>query len=1564
MKAQKDSMRDDDYSRRREQMNSNIEHHGHCIPSKERKKNKSPKKKDIKPDFKNVNEKLLVLRDENIHLKSKKQELEDDVKLQKYILVQYLNISIAAKLKRQINTLKKDRILGAGGQLYNKIDEDLDKMIEDNLRLQDEEQDLTRKVKKLQKLRQTHISSTNTEINKKLRKTTDGYDVNRSRSPNKNHEFVLDVQSYRQHIEKSQKQIMELQREIEMSKRATTGSIAPEELIMQLREKELKVAQQKAKLEDLNDNLKLRYEMFSQNEAYQNGLIAELKQLKQDYIRLLDDNRSFEQQAELAKQFQQEVEEAQKQRDELQQQFGQVTKQPFFKREMDQNAFQQNNSLQNKSEELDKLIKDSKANFMTIDEEIRKLKEEEKNLKIDRDIYQDEIDRMRMQMDPSNLSLAEIQRRIHELDPSMFRQVMKDLHYDGDEPVWAKFDFLERLRIGPNNQPIDENDPHQLTKEIQRLKTEKSELAAELERVQKLLKMLVSVDKEHQDDNHKEINRLKSLIIGENQKINDLNLMINARSQKLLTITKQGGFTHGQLTAAGLAQLDQELEKLRHGVKDDDVLTEFSAVTDNSEISPQENYLDLIVSKAQFDKQRLSQLLGNRELLPGAVHTFISVDFYNHDSKPGPVSEGFEPNFSTQFCFKNNVDDFYVQYLEEKYITIDVFLQRAQKFLKIGTARLVLSKILERDLTFQAQEILYEGGELGSTFSIGKIFYKMRMRKPIDEAIKWYQQRVALKKKRDPNTIINQYSQNIDMYAKRKQKAITIQIVKCFDLRRPGQQYNSKQMMPFFHYTFFTFQYISPVLQGNSPIFEIQKTYEFELNDQFFEYMKSQILKIDFMDESVDLDSNQNDYIGSVRIPLNQLLVNEEFEDTLGLVDTENNETGKVQIRISCKDFTPYPYELNERDLDVEFKMSKITERDIILKIAKIFAESNSDIEIIFDMLLENGENNKISKQRFKTYLLQFMRVQEKEIDIFLKTNRYIQNKEYIELADFKNIFEIYILEARQKLYQEQNELQRKYKTAQSFNQSNSMGYGMQTTQNIKNPFMRDTINQRVNDTPGFEGYNQGFGSSSNRQQEELHKQLTNLSNYSGKAKMELEQKSKSILDIVKQQAYHLINEFQSQLPKGQEYASFEQYRQIFDKYCPNSDDVISFFGDHQIEMKFYFYETIMRISMDKVPDGRAPLLQLQQHQSRTHNPRINYIKEKIQKNLVSQGLDLHTLFKFLDKDKSKTLTIGELTMGMKNYLDDKEALELFMAIDKDNSNSISIDEIINECSMIHCVYVLDQLKKAIQTGVDLSVEKVFETVDNNKNGEMDIFEFNEMITLLHKDVEKFEVDAIFKHFDIKGTGKISKEDFKKALTVPMTLENKLKFVLHDFMTPIKTLMKKKKMTPEGLFEKFSRDKKVITIQDFKEIVKYLLQFELSEEETNLVINAINGFYAPEQSGVLTKLNFTNFFYKDFVVKSFASGNDTIARQALIRIKSTNQGKGIDMRKAIQPFLDSMAQSIDNQQAVINIRNLKMYLNCTYNLSTYDIENIIEYLDRDHNGFVGVLDFEKAVELR
>ena len=129
-----------------------------------------------------------------------------------------------------------------------------------------------------------------------------------------------------------------------------------------------------------------------------------------------------------------------------------------------------------------------------------------RGLKVDRDTYSEEIERLRLQMDPSNLTLAEIQRRIHDIDPSMFRQVMKDLHYDGEEPVWAKFDFMEKLKLGPNNQPLDETDPFQLMREIERLKLERRDLAAELEKVQNQLKLQVSIDKQNAQIYQSDIN--------------------------------------------------------------------------------------------------------------------------------------------------------------------------------------------------------------------------------------------------------------------------------------------------------------------------------------------------------------------------------------------------------------------------------------------------------------------------------------------------------------------------------------------------------------------------------------------------------------------------------------------------------------------------------------------------------------------------------------------------------------------------------------------------------------------------------------------------------------------------------------------------------------------------------------------------------------------------------------------------------------------------------------------------------------------------------------------------
>jgi hypothetical protein len=67
---------------------------------------------------------------------------------------------------------------------------------------------------------------------------------------------------------------------------------------------------------------------------------------------------------------------------------------------------------------------------------------------------------------------------------------------------------------------------------------EKKSLASELEKVQNLLKVQVSIDKETAFIYQQEIEQLKHLIAQDNRRINDLNAVITQRNQKLIAITK------------------------------------------------------------------------------------------------------------------------------------------------------------------------------------------------------------------------------------------------------------------------------------------------------------------------------------------------------------------------------------------------------------------------------------------------------------------------------------------------------------------------------------------------------------------------------------------------------------------------------------------------------------------------------------------------------------------------------------------------------------------------------------------------------------------------------------------------------------------------------------------------------------------------------------------------------------------------------------------------------------------------------------------------------------------
>jgi hypothetical protein len=67
--------------------------------------------------------------------------------------------------------------------------------------------------------------------------------------------------------------------------------------------------------------------------------------------------------------------------------------------------------------------------------------------------------------------------------------------------------------------------------------------------------------------------------------------------------------------------------------------------------------------------------------------------------------------------------------------------------------------------------------------------------------------------------------------------------------------------------------------------------------------MKSQVLTIDLIDESVDMTvSGMRDYIGSVRIPLREVIIKGSISGTFAVIDEQRRQTGDLTVRITMKD--------------------------------------------------------------------------------------------------------------------------------------------------------------------------------------------------------------------------------------------------------------------------------------------------------------------------------------------------------------------------------------------------------------------------------------------------------------------------------------------------------------------------------------------------------------------------------------------------------------------------------------------------------------------------------------
>lgn len=205
--------------------------------------------------------------------------------------------------------------------------------------------------------------------------------------------------------------------------------------------------------------------------------------------------------------------------------------------------------------------------------------------------------------------------------------------------------------------------------------------------------------------------------------------------------------------------------------------------------------------------------------------------------------------------------------------------------------------------------------------------------------------------------------------------------------------------------------------------------------------------------------------------------MNEEIADNFPVKDTNGNVTGRMEVKLSCKDYNSYSKGVYQGNDGSSITLSKFIEKDIISKVSEALAEiPYEDMDLMFDFFNQGSDPNKITKKDFKEFILLNMKIRnirETDLELFLKSSFFLQSKDYIDRNDFRNMFESNIREARHNKLEHTAEFKKKYSDAQTFFKSgdkNSMQ--INTLGHVTNPFLNQSINQRADVTPSFQDTN------------------------------------------------------------------------------------------------------------------------------------------------------------------------------------------------------------------------------------------------------------------------------------------------------------------------------------------------------------------------------------------------------------------------------------------------------------------------------------------------------------
>ncbi|NXW82899.1 FTM protein, partial [Alopecoenas beccarii] len=865
---------------------------------------------------KELEDKLLSLRDENILLKQHANKQEEKIK------------RLATKLIRLVNDKKRSEQVGGGPKRLGQAVE-LEEMIE---HLQERVRELekqneslrsklisTKQQLQIQGHRPCPYRYVQPRVNTGLKKVSeaagmlehvkkgmkfpdlvvrspglilprDGQSLlEDSRAEIRNLETVIELQ--KEHIEK-----LEHSREILVSQlRRTEKEI--EESVLRLKEQE--TTSQRLNIRDNVEMIKVRKQLVEKSSALSamEGKLLQLQEnkgnlkIKHDALIAKNDELNLQLEEEQLKCLRlekelQSVTVSNQRTEELQDRINYLEKEKEFLRENYDKLYNSVFSVTHEQQwklkeqqlklqitELEAAIQSDVAdkneilNMIKVERDQKeKLMQENKELQLRHLEHQQQLDELKNHM---KLLTKESDIDVAELNEAVLLVKGRKQQKNGD------LTFLEKV----------EDDAHKdLKHSMQELQLMHAETVQELEKTRNMLIVQHKINEDYQAEVEAVTQKMESL-----RKDYDLKLQ---QSVHLLDIR-----------AARIRKLEAQLRDVAYGTKPHKSRPEIlpgdppAEFAETLHLERGENVFEIHISRAIFSSGAM-HAFGDHE-----PATFCTYSFYDFELQVTPVVYGLSPlyNFTSQHLVQAN--DCFLYYIQHSSVTLEVHQAYGTEYETVARCQLKFREVLENSGKIYSKANLV--GIKKKIQNYGTLEYWIRLRVPMDQSIILYKERSkalgyitsSFRECEQPSQQQIHRTAQVSTSTDGNLNELHITI-KCCNILQSRKKH--LQPNPYVVYKFFDFpDYDTPIIpSSNNPQIDDHMCFQVPMNADLDRYLKSESLTFYVFDDG---ETEEGAYVGRANVPLISLAHDRSISGTFELTDSERRATGTITVELKWK---------------------------------------------------------------------------------------------------------------------------------------------------------------------------------------------------------------------------------------------------------------------------------------------------------------------------------------------------------------------------------------------------------------------------------------------------------------------------------------------------------------------------------------------------------------------------------------------------------------------------------------------------------------------------------------